>query len=164
MLLLRRLGVHLCGAPDSRPLKSMLLLCASLAIVAGCDNAAPNKMQAYCDDVQNNLTALDAPSIATEQDIDATLALYRSIAKEAPVGVQPEWQELVASLETAATVNPTDQTSMQRAADKARSTQPAAIRIQQYTSHECGVDIGVVPTKTNPVTATTVGAATTTTE
>ena len=163
LLLRRRLGVHLHCVRDVRGLVSVVLVCASFAMAAGCSSATPNKMQAYCDEVQNNLAALDAPKIATQQDIDATLELYRSIAAGAPVGVQPEWQELVSSLETAATVNPTDQTSMQRAADKARSTQPAAIRIQQYTSHECGVDIGVVPARTNPVTATTVGAVTTTT-
>ena len=141
-----------------------LSLAGTLAVFAGCGNAGPNKTEAYCLDVQTNLNSLDTPNIATQQDIESTLELYRSIAAGAPVAVQPEWQQLVASIETAATVNPTDQTSMQRAADAARSTQPAAIRIQQYTSQECGLQIGAVPTRTNPVTATTVGAVTTTTD
>jgi hypothetical protein len=133
-----------------------------VAVAAGCGAAAPNKTQAYCAEIQDHLRALDSPSIATQQDIEATLDLYRSIASGAPVAVQPEWQQLVVGIETAATVNPADQTSLQRAADTARSTQPAAVRIQHYTSQQCGLQIGAVPPLTYPVTATTVGSPTTT--
>ena len=63
--------------------------------------------------------------------------------------------QLVQSLETAATVNPADPASVQLAADTARITEPAAVRVQQYTQQICGVAIGDPPPVTDVVTATT---------
>ena len=125
---------------------------------AGCASDDPSKEAAYCSTIQANLVALETPQIETVADIDATLELYRSITAGAPLAVQPEWEVVVENLETAATVDPDDQASRQRAADTARRSQSAATRIQQYTHESCGLDIGTPPPTTNPVTATTLVA------
>ena len=127
---------------------------AIAALVPACGSAA-NKGAAYCGNIEANLAELESPSIATTADIEATLGLYRSITAGAPLAVQPEWQTVVDNLETAATVDPKDPESMQRAADTARRSESAAARIQQYTQQSCGIDIGTPPPTTNPVTATT---------
>lgn len=125
------------------------------AIAAACGDDAPTTAERYCASVQANLAVLESPAIQTDLDITATLDLYRSIADEAPIAVEPEWQQLVQSLETAATVNPADPASVQLAADTARITEPAAVRVQQYTQQICGVAIGDPPPVTDVVTATT---------
>jgi len=131
-----------------------LLGLAALVVLPAC-GSDPSRAERYCSDVQANLAALVTPAIATEADIAATLDLYRSLADQAPIAVQPEWERLVQSLETAATVNPADPASVQLAADTARITESAAVRIQQYTNQICGVAIGDVPPATDIVTATT---------
>jgi hypothetical protein len=123
-------------------------------LVAGCGDP-PRSAERYCGEVQTNLVAIATPSIATPDDITATLDAYRSVAAQAPAAIEPEWQVMIASLETAATVVPDDPASMQRVTDAALSSQPAATRIQQYTQQTCGTAIGTPPPPTNPVTVTT---------
>lgn len=128
---------------------------ALAVLAAGCGSDAPTAAERYCGLVQANLAVLESPAIQTDLDITATLDLYRSIADDAPIAVEPEWLQLVQSLETAATVNPSDPASVQLAADTARITEPAAVRVQLYTEQICGIEIGDAPTATDVVTATT---------
>lgn len=116
---------------------------------------APRSAERYCGEVQTNLVAIATPNIATSDDITATLDAYRAVAEQAPAAIEPEWQVMISSLETAATVVPNDPASMARVTDAALSSQPAATRIQQYTQQTCGTAIGTPPPPTNPVTATT---------
>lgn len=128
----------------------------SLLVVA-CNDTPPRTAEAYCATVAENLDTLNTPAIATTLDIDDTIAVYRLIADRAPVAVEPEWGVLVANLETAATVVPTDAQSVQRAADTARAAQPAAMRVQDYTVATCALQIGTPPAATAPaVTSTSV--------
>jgi len=137
---------------------SLSSVCLGTLAVAACGGDDLSPTQAYCTAVRANLTALESPTISTAEQIETALEMYRSITDRAPIAVQPEWQTVVASLETAATVDPKDPASVQRAADTARRSQPAATRIQQYTQQTCGIDIGTPPPTTNPVTATTLVA------
>lgn len=125
-----------------------------LAAIAACGEA-PRSAERYCGEVQTNLVAIATPNIATPDDITATLDAYRAVAAQAPAAIEPEWQVMISSLETAATVVPNDPASMARVTDAALSSQPAATRIQQYTQQTCGTAIGTPPPPTNPVTATT---------
>ena len=129
--------------------------------IAGCSDEPQRTVAAYCEAVRGDLDALLSPAIATGTAIDATIDRYRSIAEVAPAGVEPEWQRVIAVLETAATVIPGDQTSLEIANQAALAGAPAYGALQQYTQLECSIDIGTPPTPTNPVTATTVVPPTT---
>jgi hypothetical protein len=136
----------------------MLLAAGSLALAA-C-SSDPNVARtdgAYCAAVSTNLTALNAPSIATPADVDATVRLYQAMAKAAPLAVEKEWDILAIAYETASSIVPDDAASVQKAADTIRSSQQAATVISDYTLRLCRTQIG---TPTVPVI--TVAAPTTT--
>jgi hypothetical protein len=152
------------------------LLIGALALPAACASDAVQRTdERYCATVQQHLTELNAPSIATSSDVDRTVALYRSIAKVAPLAVEQEWDVLSLAYATAATVVPSDQASVQKAADTIRAAQQSATAIATYTQQRCNAQIGpaVVPTTllsastaTDPNATTTSGetsGATTTT-
>ena len=147
--------------PPGRPLLArrahvaLLAFAGAAALLGAACGSSPTKAEDYCGRVQANVAALVSPAIQTQVDIDATLELYRSFAEDEPIAVQPEWERLAQSLETAATVNPADPASVQLAADTARITESAVVRIQQYTNQICGIAIGDVPPVTDIVTATT---------
>lgn len=136
------------------------MVLVAMVLVAGVGMAAcgepARSAERYCGEVQTRLVVIATPNIATPDDITATLDAYRAVAEQAPAAIEPEWQVMIASLETAATVVPADPASMARVTDAALSSQPAATRIQQYTQETCGTAIGTPPPPTNPVTATTV--------
>lgn len=140
----------------------VLVLTMSTVAVAACSNGADHSVASYCAEVKANLVAINTPSIATAEDIAATLDLYSTIGGHAPAAVAPEWQVMIDSLETAATLVPGDAEQMAAVNDAALSSQSAATRIQQYTQQTCAADIGTPPAPTNPVTATTVSPPATT--
>ena len=109
----------------------------------------------YCGQVQLHLETLNAPDIDSAADVTQTIEIYRAITEAAPAAVEPEWQQLLANLETASTVDPEDPASLQLVADTARTSRPAATRVQQYTDQVCALKIADPPPVTNPVTATT---------
>ncbi len=111
---------------------------------------------AYCTEIGDHADELRSPAIATADDVERTLDLYRTIAAAAPLAVADEWGVLVGTLETASTVDPTDAASLQRASDAARSSQQAVDAVIEYTRAKCGVTLGqpvnTVPTVTLPPT------------
>jgi hypothetical protein len=142
----------------------MTALAVPLLLVAGvaCGHQADHSIAAYCGQVQSNLVPLNAPAISTAADIDTTLAMYHAIGDLAPAAVAPEWQTMIASLETVSTLVPGDPDQVAAVNEAALSSQSAATRIQQYTKQQCNLDIGTPPPPTNPVTATTVAPPATT--
>ena len=126
-----------------------------IATATACSADGGRAAEGYCSKVQLHLQTLNVPQIDDGADISRTIDVYRDIAASAPAAVEPEWQQLVVSIETAATVDPRDAASLQRVADTARSTRPAATRVQQYTERTCALRIADPPPVTNPVTATT---------
>ena len=125
-----------------------------LATIGACSSPSDRSMSAYCTAVGKDLAQLNSPAIATSADIDATIRTYRRVAKSAPLAVEPEWETLVASLATAATVDVADPASVQRAADTAREAQPAAHRISTYTAERCTLQIGTPVATTTPAAST----------
>jgi hypothetical protein len=139
----------------------VLVAVVALATMSACDDSNGRTAEGYCGQIKLHLDALNTPAIADGADIEATIEIYRTITSAAPAAVEPEWEQLLTSLETASTVDPADPESLQRVADTARSTRPAATRVQQYTDQTCALRIADPPPITNPVTATTVPADTT---
>jgi hypothetical protein len=119
--------------------------------LAACGGSTSTAEERYCGAVRDHLAQLSSPTISAPADVDAALAMYKSITASAPIAVQPEWQAMVDDLATAATVDPNDQSSMQKAADQARTSRAAATRIQLYTLQLCSLQIGS-PVDTAPPT------------
>lgn len=133
----------------------------------GSDSAERSEVN-YCTQVGKHLVDLNATAIATDSDVSRVLGAWRSVANAAPIAIEAEWSAMVRNVETAATVDPNDPASMQRVADTARESEPAANRVIAYTQRKCGVLIGsVAPTATTLApadpTATAVAVTTTTT-
>lgn len=143
-----------------------VLVISALGLTACADDQDRSEGR-YCTEVGNHLTALNTPSITSSADVEALLDAWRTVAEAAPLAVQPEWDRLMAAMETASTVDPSDAEAMQRIADTARSNEPSANKVIDYTFTLCGVRIGegrpvtttVPPTTTVP--ASTVPATTT---
>lgn len=119
--------------------------------LTACGSGDDRSAGRYCTAVGDHLADLNAPTLATQADIDTLLATWRSVARTAPLQVESEWNAVVANLETANTVDPADKASVQKAADTARATEKAASRIISYTYAVCGATIG--PTKPTKTTA-----------
>ncbi len=141
--------------PTAAVARSVAAVLVATSAVA-CSDSPDHSVASYCTEVKANITAINTPSIATEADVQSTLDLYRAIGDRAPADVAPEWQIMIASVETAATLVPDDPQSLATVNDAALSSQAAATRIQQYTQKTCGADIGTPPAPTNPVTATAI--------
>ena len=80
--------------------------------------------------------------------------------------MEQEWDALTLAYQTAATVVPGDQASVQKAADTIRAAQQSATAIATYTQQRCNEQIGpaIVPTTIlSAVTTTDAHASTTTT-
>ncbi len=118
-------------------------------MIAGCGRSGSGRTDSkYCSTVSRHLADLNAPSIATPADVSKAVALYSSMSKVAPLAVEKEWDELTIAYQTAATVDPADQGSTQRAADTIRGAQQSANAAADYTLRLCNVQIGTptVPT------------------
>jgi len=116
----------------------------------------------YCVQVNANLADLNSPVLTLPTDIDRVIAAWRAVARSAPLAIEAEWDTMVNNLETASTVDPADAASMQRVADTARRSEPAANLVITYTQQKCGAVIASgASAATTP--ATTVGATTDTT-
>lgn len=127
--------------------------------LSACSDGPDRSEGRYCTEVGTHLAALNSPAIGSQADVEAMLDEWRTVASAAPLAVQPEWEALVANLETAATVDPADEEAVQALVDAARQNEPAANRVIDYTQRLCGVTIGAV----KPVVTTTTPAPATTT-
>lgn len=128
---------------------------------AACGEEPLRTVGAYCEQIGLDLPALVTPAITSAADVTAAIDRYTAIASVAPAAIEPEWQVLIDALQTASTVVPSDPESLTTATDAALASTPAAVRVQQYTREMCGLDIGVPPATTYPVTVTTLVPATT---
>lgn len=127
------------------------------ALLSACGSDSPARSEgAYCTAVGDHLVDLNTPSIATAADVNRVLDSWRAVARTAPLAIEAEWDTVIASMETAATVDPKDPASVQKVADTARKAQPASDRVIDYTFTKCGATIGgVTPVTTVPPTPTT---------
>ena len=119
---------------------------AASAVLVACSSGASRPNAGYCAKIAASVGQLNAPSITSSAEIDATLALYRAIEATAPNAIDLEWKAMITNLETASTMNPDDPASRQKVADSARQVQPSADSIIQFTRALCGTQIGPAPT------------------
>lgn len=129
---------------------------AALAVLAvglsSCDSdSSPAGEGTYCTEVGDHLADLNSPVIASTDDVEKVIAAWRAVADAAPLAIEAEWETVIASLETAATVDPTDPASLAEVAETARASEPAANRVIDYTFQLCNATIGgVAPVTTTP--------------
>jgi hypothetical protein len=89
---------------------------------------------------------LTDPELATSDQVGPLLDLYRNIAKFAPIAIQAEWEQLVVNYETASTVVPGDDASMQRAIATALQSETSAATVKTWLVDNCALDLGPVAT------------------
>ena len=117
----------------------------TLAFATACGDGDPRSESAYCGQVASHASDLNSPVIETSLDIGRVLAAWRTVADAAPIAIESEWKTMVDAMETAVTVDANDPESLQKVADTARASEPAAKRVMSYTLERCGITIGVVP-------------------
>ena len=131
-------------------------LLAALASLAACSGEEAPSAERFCGEVAANKDALTNPQLVYTDDIDPLLDLYRDIGALAPLGVQPDWDQIVSAYETASTVVVGDQESEQTALTAIYSSEKSAAAVETWLSANCAVDIGPVFTivPQGPVTIT----------
>ena len=124
-------------------------------VACGGGDEAPNA-ERFCGEVAANKDALTSPQLVYADDIDPLLDLYRSIGALAPLGVQPDWDQIVSAYETASTVVVGDEESEQAALTAIYSSEKSAAAVETWLMANCAVDIGPVFTivPQGPVTIT----------
>ena len=131
-------------------------LAAACALLAACSSEEAPSAERFCGEVAANKEALTNPQLVYTDDIEPLLDLYRDIAALAPLGVQPDWDQIVSAYETASTVVVGDQESEQAALTAIYSSEKSAAAVEAWLLANCAVDIGPVFTivPQGPVTIT----------
>lgn len=131
-------------AARTRGLGAFALVIGAVTLAA-CGDEGGNA-ERFCGQIAADVSAVVAPDLSTVDGLEIALAHYRELAELAPAGVAPDWEVLVTNLETASTVVPGDEASMQRAVTQAYASEGAAVRVRDWLLANCGVDLGPVTT------------------
>lgn len=125
-----------------------LLPCLVLgSSLLGCsDDESGGSAERFCGEIAANQDQITSPQLATAADIEPLLVLYREIGEFAPLAIEPEWDQLILNYETASTVVPGDDASMQAAVAMALQSEQAGARVQRWLAENCALDIGPVAT------------------
>ena len=116
-------------------------------LIVACSNDSPGgDAERFCGEIEANQTQLTSPELTTAADIEPLLDLYRKIGEFAPLSIEPEWDQLTLNYETASTVVPGDDASVQKAVAMALQSEQAAARVKQWLVDNCALDIGPVAT------------------
>jgi len=118
---------------------------ASIAACSSDDNAAGNA-ERFCGEIEVHQGALFAPDLSSAAEIAPLVELYREIATLAPLAIEAEWDQLVLNYETASTVVPGDEASIQAAAAQAYQSEQSAAAVKEWLVDNCALDIGPVAT------------------
>jgi hypothetical protein len=140
-----------------RPLLAAALLCGALTACDG-DDTVESDAERFCGEAIAQRATIVTPPLATEAELAATLDFYRLMGQLAPIAIAEEWNDLVVSLETAATVVPGDTESEQLVAMTAYATEPSAFKVQQWLLDNCGLEIPITtiaPQEPSPARVTT---------
>lgn len=135
-----------------------------LAACGGGDDEVRSDAERFCGEAVENRNNLVAPPLNTDAEVEATLDFYRLMGQLAPIAIAEEWNDLVVSLETAATLVPGDPESEQIVAKTAYATEPSAFKVKQWLLDNCRLDIPITtiaPQDTVPIPTTTLDPATT---
>lgn len=118
------------------------------SFIAACssgDNAAGDA-ERFCGEIELHQGTLFAPDLSSAAEIAPLVDLYREIAELAPLSIEAEWEQLVLNYETASTVVPGDEPSMQVAAAQAYQSEQSAAEVKKWLVDNCALDIGPVST------------------
>jgi hypothetical protein len=148
------------------PRRTLVVVSLALALVAcSRDDTVESDAERFCGEAIAQQANIVDPPLGSEAELQATLDFYRLMGRLAPVAIAAEWNDLVVSIETAATVVPGDPESEQRVAMTAYATEPSAYAVKVWLQRNCGLDIpittiapqapvpAVVPTTVPPTTA-----------
>lgn len=113
------------------------------ALAAACSRGDVNDGAEYCGLLAEQLTVLDAP-IGSELDIAPRTSVFVLLRDNAPLDVEEDWQEMVALLEAAATVDVADPAAVIEVQEQALSTQAAAQAIVDHAARLCGITLPAV--------------------
>ncbi len=117
------------------------------ATLAACSDDRPaGNAERFCGEIEVHQAQLTAPQLNSAADVDALLELYRSIGEFAPLAIESEWDQLIVNYETASTVVPGDEASLQEAVEVAYQSEQAGARVKQWLVDNCALDIGPVAT------------------
>ena len=120
---------------------------AGTAIAAcGSDGDTAGNAERFCGEIEVHQGALFAPDLSSSAEIAPLVELYNEIGKLAPLAIEADWEQLVLNYETASTVVPGDDTSIQAAAAQAYQSEQSAAAVKQWLVDNCALDIGPVAT------------------
>jgi hypothetical protein len=138
-------------------------LTAAISSLTACSGEEAPSAERFCGEIAANKEALTSPQLVYTDDIDPLLDLYRDVGALAPLGVQPDWDQIVSAYETASTVVVGDQESEQAALTAIYTSEKSAAAVETWLMANCAVDIGPVFTivPQGPVTITVPPSGTT---
>lgn len=117
------------------------------AVLASCsDGDGAGNASRFCGEIEVNRVQLTNPQLSSASEIEPLLDLYRKIGDLAPIAIEAEWDQLTLNYETASTVVPGDEASMQTAVVMALQSEQAGARVKQWLVDNCALDIGPVAT------------------
>lgn len=141
------------------------VLLGAWAVAAGflqaCGGGDGRSLEGYCAELSREQAAMVLP-VGSLDDIDATVGLYRRLAKRAPLAIQPQWTRLAALVQAAATVDINDPAARLTIIQRAYETERDANEIVAHAAERCGVALDVSGTTTTTLPPTTQPAPATT--
>ncbi|CAN5439966.1 hypothetical protein BH18ACT3_BH18ACT3_28070 [soil metagenome] len=121
---------------------------AALGVFAGAcgGEEATANAEEFCAEVDTNKEAIIAPKLRTDADVRAFVDLHRRLGELAPLAIEQEWNDVTSNYETAATIDPDDPESVERAKSKAYATERSAVGVRDWLRATCRVNLGPVTT------------------
>ncbi len=115
--------------------------------VGACASGTPaGNAEQFCAEIATHQTALTSPDLATSDQIEPLLQLYRDIGELAPLSIEKEWDQLTLNIETASTVVPGDAASEQTVIAEALRSENSAVAVASWVLDRCEIDLGPVAT------------------
>ena len=115
-------------------------------VASACGDDGATNAERFCGEIEVNSDALFRPELSTATDVEPLLELYRDIGEFAPLAIEPEWDQLILNYETASTVVPGDDASLQAVAAQAYQSEQAAAEVKRWLQDNCALDIGPIAT------------------
>lgn len=133
-------------ARTRRSLRRAAIVAAAGALLASCGSDDAGSAERFCGEIDENRALLTTPQLTYSDDIEPMLELYREIADLAPLAIEEEWRQLVATYETANTVVLGDAESEQAVLAAAYQSEASAAAVAKWLRENCAVDIGPLAT------------------
>jgi hypothetical protein len=120
-----------------------------LAVVACGDDRT--RTERFCDRLRDGHTVLAALP-PTPEGMQQVVDAYREVGEVAPLAIQEDWTVISSLISAAAAADPTDSAATDQVRAEAIAATQAIQRVTAFVFESCGVNLGVLPTGTAPVT------------